>query len=213
MKKIMILAATLAALASCSKQAARKDFHLTGFPEFDISYDGGTASFGIEANPEDAWSLLSDADWFKVTQGFGNGNGANGKGDAVFNVACDRWTKNSIRKGTITVTGPTGVFTKTLTQSPKPVPSTPLLLQGSISYTGNESRIDLPDGYWVTAKCDAGWLTVVECREGELTVKAEPNPSVDAPRTAPILILLSDGAQLAEVTVTQHAEKKPVPVD
>lgn len=213
MKKIMILAATLAALASCGKQAVRKDFHLTGFPEFSISADGGTAMFGIEANPEDAWSLLSDADWFTVTQGFGNGNGVNGKGDAVFNIACGRWTLNDIRKGTITVTGPTGVFTKTLTQSPKPVPDEPLQLQGSVSYTGGESKIALPEGYWVTAESDAGWLTVIECREGQLTVKAEPNPSLDTPRTAPILILLSDGAQLAEVTVTQHAEKKPVPVD
>ena len=67
MKKIMYFAALLAALAACSKPA-RKDFHLTGVHDLVVSHNGENALFGIEANPEDAWTLTSDADWFTVEQ-------------------------------------------------------------------------------------------------------------------------------------------------
>ena len=212
MKKMMYFAALLAVLTACSKPA-RKTFHLTGFPDFVISCDGENALFGIEANPEDAWTLTTDADWFTVSQSFGNGDGSKGTGDAVFLISSDRWTMNHVRTGTITVTGPTGSFTKTLTQTPKPVPDTPLHLKGAIPFSGNETRIALPEGYWVQAESSDSWLTVVNCQEGELTVKAGQNPSIDQQRETVVHIRLSDGALLAEVTVVQNSEKRPVPVE
>lgn len=212
MKKIMYFAALLAALTACSKPA-RKDFHLTGFPDIVLSHNGESTLFGIEANPEDAWTLTADADWFSVTQSFGSGDGFRGTGDAVIVVLSDRWTMNSIRTGTITVTGPTGAFTKTLTQNPKPVPEAPLQLKGSIPFSGSESRIALPEGYWVKAESSESWLTVFNCQEGELTVSAGENPVVDRGREAVVHVYLSDGTLLAEVTVSQNSEKIPAPVD
>ena len=120
---------------------------------------------------------------------------------------------NEVRTGTITVTGPTGSFTKTLTQTPKPVPDAPLQLKGSIPFTGNESKIALPEGYWVRAESSEAWLEVVLCQEGELTVKAGPNPIEDQRREAVVHIFLSDGTLLANVAITQNSEKIPVPVD
>ena len=212
MKKILIVVTLFAALTACNKPT-RKVFHLTGSPEFIISCDGENALFGIEANPEDAWTLTTDANWFTIEQSFGNGDGSKGTGDAVFLVYSGRWTMNSLRKGTITVTGPTGSFTKTMTQTPKPVPDTPLQLKGSIPYTGNESRIALPAGYWIKAECEEAWLTIVRCQEGELIVKAGQNPIADQKREAVVHIFLSDGTLLAEVTITQNSEKIPAPVD
>ena len=212
MKKIMYFAALLAALTACSKPA-RKTFHLTGFPDLIISCDGGNALFGIEANPEDAWTLTADADWFTVKQSFGNGDGSMGTGDAVFLILSDRWTMNKARTGTITVTGPTGSFSKTLTQTPKSVPEAPIRLKGAIPFSGNETRIALPEGYWVQAESPETWLTIVNCQEGELTVKAEQNPFIDRQRETVVHIRLSDGTLLAEVTVVQNSEKKPAPVE
>ena len=180
MKKIMYFAALLAALTACSKPA-RKTFHLTGAPDLVISCDGGNALFGIEANPEDAWTLTADADWFTVNQSFGKGDGSMGTGDAVFLILSDRWTMNHARTATITVT--------------------------------NETRIALPEGYWVQAESPEAWLTIVNCQEGELTVKAGQNPFIDRPRETVVHIRLSDGTLLAEVTVVQNSEKKPAPVE
>jgi hypothetical protein len=212
MKKIMYFVTLLAVLTACSKPA-RKDFHLTGGQDLVVSHNGENALFGIEANPEDSWTLTSDADWFTVEQSFGNGDGSRGKGDAVFRIFCERWIMNEVRTGTITVTGPTGPFTKTLTQTPKPVPDAPLQLKGSIPFTGNESKVSLPEGYWVRAESSEAWLEVVLCQEGELTVKAGPNPVADQRREAVVHIYLSDGTQLADVAITQNSEKIPVPVD
>jgi hypothetical protein len=212
MKKIMYFAALMAALTACSKPA-RKTFHLTGAPDLVISCDGGNALFGIEANPEDAWTLTADADWFTVNQSFGKGDGSMGTGDAVFLIFSDRWTMNHARTATITVTGPTGSFSKTLTQTPKPVPDAPLRLKGAIPFSGNETRIALPEGYWVQAESPEAWLTIVNCQEGELTVKAGQNPFIDRPRETVVHIRLSDGTLLAEVTVVQNSEKKPAPVE
>ena len=125
----------------------------------------------IEANPEDAWTLTADADWFSVTQSFGSGDGSRGTGDAVIVVLSDRWTMNSIRTGTITVTGPTGAFTKTLTQNPKPVPEAPLQLKGSIPFSGSESRISLPEGYWVLCKLIISLRKFLTCDGIDLALK------------------------------------------
>ena len=213
MKKILLLAALAAALAACTPQAARKTFHLTGVSEFSLTCEGGFALFGIEANPDEAWTLTCDADWITVIQGFGDGDGHQGKGDASFQLACERWTMNAIRTATITVTGPAGPMTKTLKQAPKPAPKEPLQLTGSLPFGGGEIRIKLPDGYWVSADCASDWLSVVNCEEGSLTVTAGPNPSPDHNREAVVNVALSDGTPLATVTVTQRTEKIPVPVD
>ena len=212
MKKILYFITLLAVLTACSKPT-RKTFHLTGFPDYVISCDGENALFGIEANPEDAWTLTTDADWFTVAQSFGNGDGSRGTGDAVLSILCGRWTMNNTRTGTITVTGPTGAFTKTLTQTPKPVPDAPLQLKGSLPSSGKETRIALPEGYWVKAESTEAWLTIVNCQEGELTVQADPNPVADRKREALVHVFLSDGTLLAEVTVIQNSEKIPVPID
>ena len=58
MKKILILAAMLAALTACEKTVC-KTFHLTGFPNLEITYDGGYTLFGIEANEDDRWTLTA----------------------------------------------------------------------------------------------------------------------------------------------------------
>ena len=213
MKKILLLAALAAALAACHPQAARKTFHLTGVSEFSLTCEGGFALFGIEANPDEAWTLACDADWITVIQGFGNGDGHQGTGDASFQLACERWTMNAIRTATITVTGPAGPMTKTLKQTPKPAPKEPYQIAGAIPFNGGEVHIKLPDGYWVSADCASDWLSVVGCEEGMLTVKAGPNPSADLSREAIVNVALSDGTPLATVTVTQRSEKIPVPVD
>ena len=213
MKKILLLAALTAALAACTPQTARKTFHLTGFSEFDFPCEGGSALFGIEANPDEAWTLTCDVDWITVIQGFGNGDGHKGTGDAAFHLACGRWTMNTFRTATVTVTGPAGPMTKTLKQAPKPAPKEPLRIAGSIPFSGGEVHIKLPDGYWVSADCASDWLTVVGCEEGMLTVKAGPNPTADLTREAVVTVELSDGTPLATVTVTQRSEKFPVPVD
>ena len=204
MKKILISAALLAALAACEKTAP-KTFHLTGFPDLEIPYDGGYALFGIEANEDDHWTLTADADWFTVVQSFGNGDAAAGYDDAVFMICADRWIMNSTRSGRITVTGPNGSFTKNISQPPKPVPAELVKLAGDLPAGGGELTVKLPEGYWVKAETDAAWLTIVTCEEGKLVVSAGPNPSEDQIRTAVVHILLSDGAPLAEVTVTQNA--------
>ena len=204
MKKFLILAALLAALTACEK-AERKTFHLTGFPNLEISYEGGYALFGIEANEDDQWTLTADTDWFTVVQSFGNGDAAKGYDDAVFMVWAERWIMNSTRTGMITVTGPDGSFTKTITQPPKPVPAELLKLNGNLPAPGGELTVKLPEGYWVKADTDAPWLTIVSCEEGKLVVSAGPNPSEDQDRTAIVHIYLSDGAPLADVTVTQKA--------
>lgn len=212
MKKILIFTALLAALMACSKPT-RKNFHLTGSPDLVISCNGENALFGIEANPDDAWTLTTDADWFTIEQSFGNGDGARGTGDAVFLIHSEKWIMNSIRTGTITVTGPTGAFTKTLTQTPKSVPNAPLPIKGVLGYAGGETTIALPAGYWVNAECAESWLTIVNCQEGELTVKAGPNPDINQKRVAIVLIYLSDGTLLAEVAVTQNPEMIPEPIE
>ena len=203
MKKFLILAAIVAALAACEK-TARKTFHLTGGTDLEIPYDGGYALFGIEANEDDQWTLSSDADWFTVQQSFGNGNAAKGYDDAVFMVWAERWTMNSTRTGTITVTGPNGSFIKNLSQPPKPLPAQLVQLEGVIPSSGEQVAIDLPEGYWVSAECAEDWLTIVRCEEGVLVVSAGANPG-DRERTALVHILLSDRTPLADVTVTQEA--------
>ena len=213
MKKALILMTLAAVLVSCDRHAARKVFHLTGGADLEISYDGGNVYFGIEANEDDHWTLATDADWFTVRQTFGNGDGTKGYDDAVIQVHADRWTKNSTRTGSVTVTGPDGTYRKNISQPPKPVPEKVLQLTGSISYTGEEATIELPTGYWVKAETDTAWLTVVNCEEGLLTVKAEPNPFEDQTRDAVVKVYLSDGALLAEVTVRQASEKIPAPID
>ena len=215
MKKslFIVLAAFTAVLAACNKPAERKTFHLTGFPELSFTYQGGSATFGIEANRDESWTLTCDADWIHVTQGFGNGDGARGTGDAALVISCGSWTKNSERTGTITVTGPDGTFSKTLTQTRKPVPEGLIRLKGSLSCSGGETRISLPEGYWVSADCDSEWMTVVSCEEGALVVSAGPNPEANRERQALVRIALSDGSPLAEVTVTQLSEEIPEPLD
>jgi hypothetical protein len=204
MKKILILAAMLAALTACEK-TVRKTFHLTGAPDLSLSYEGGYALFGIEANEDDRWTLTADADWFTVQQSFGNGDAKNGYDDAVFLVWAERWIMNSTRSGHITVTGPNGSFTKNITQSPKQVPAEPLQLTGELPCAGGELTVELPEGYWVNAETDSDWLTIVACEEGKLVVSAGLNPLDDETRTAVVHIYLSDGAPLANVTVTQVA--------
>ena len=204
MKKILILAAMLAALTACEK-TVRKTFHLTGAPDLSLSYEGGYALFGIEANEDDRWTLTADADWFTVQQSFGNGDAKNGYDDAVFLVWAERWIMNSTRSGHITVTGPNGSFTKNITQSPKQVPAEPLQLTGELPFAGGELTVELPEGYWVKAETDSDWLTIVACEEGKLVVSAGLNPLDDETRTAVVHIYLSDGAPLADVTVTQVA--------
>ena len=184
MKKILILAAILAALTACEK-TVRKTFHLTGFPDLEISYEGGYTLFGIEANEDDRWTLTSDADWFTVQQSFGNGDAKNGYDDAVFMIWAERWIMNSTRSGHITVTGPNGSFTKNITQPPKPVPAELVKLTGDLPCAGGERK---------------------------LVVSAGPNPLEEA-RTAIVHILLSDGAPLADVTVKQVAETAPAPAE
>ena len=203
MKKFLIPAAILAALAACDKTTP-KTFHLTGFPDLEIPYDGGYALFGIEANEDDHWTLTSDADWFTVVQSFGNGDAAAGFDDAVFMIWADRWIMNSTRSGKITVTGPNGSFTKNITQPPKPVPSELVNLTGDLPSGGGELTVKLPEGYWVKAETDADWFTIVTCEEGKLVVSAGPNPSDEA-RSALVHIYLSDGTPLADVTITQNA--------
>ena len=205
MKKILILASLLAALTSCEK-TMRKTFHLTGFSDLEISYDGGYALFGIEANEDDHWSLTSDVDWFTVQQSFGIGDAKNGYDDAVFMVWAERWIMNSTRTGKITVTGPNGSFTKTITQPPKPVPAELVKLTGNLPCGGGELTVKLPEGYWVEARTDADWLSIVICKEGKLVVSASPNPAEGPDRTAIVHIYLSDGTPLADVTITQNAE-------
>ena len=202
MKKILILAAMLAALTACEK-TVRKTFHLTGFPDLEISYEGGYTLFGIEANEDDRWTLTSDADWFTVQQSFGHGDAKNGYDDAVFLIWAERWIMNSTRSGHITVTGPNGSFTKNITQNPKPVPAELLQLDGELPYDGGELVVKLPEGYWVKAKTDADWLTIVTCEEGKLVVSAGSNQLADETRTALVHIYLSDGTPLADVTVRQ----------
>ena len=203
MKKILILAAILAALTACEK-TVRKTFHLTGFPDLEISYEGGYTLFGIEANEDDRWTLTSDADWFTVQQSFGNGDAKNGYDDAVFMIWAERWIMNSTRSGHITVTGPNGSFTKNITQPPKPVPAELVKLTGDLPCAGGELTVKLPEGYWVKAETDADWLTLVACEERKLVVSAAPNPG-DRERTALVHVLLSDRTPLADVTVTQAA--------
>lgn len=207
MKQTVYLLALVAVLSSCTRQADRKTFHLTGGADLEISYNGGYTYFGIEANEDDHWTLTTDADWFDISQSFGNGDGSKGYDDAVIMLHADRWTLNSVRSGVVTVTGPNGTFKKSIVQNPKPLPKELLKLHGGISFKGGESAIELPEGYWVSAETNASWLTIVRCQEGELIVKAEPNPVKDQSRTAQVLILLSDGTPLADVTVTQNAEK------
>lgn len=209
MKKILILAAMLAALTACEKTVC-KTFHLTGFPNLEITYDGGYTLFGIEANEDDRWTLTADADWFTVHQSFGNGDAKNGYDDAVFMIWADRWIMNSTRSGHITVTGPNGSFTKNITQPPKPVPTELVKLAGELPGAGGELTVQLPEGYWIKAETDANWLTIVTCEEGKLVVSAGPNPLNEA-RSAIVHILLSDGTPLADVTVTQVAETSSIP--
>ena len=130
---IAILAITLAAMTACTKSAPVKDFHLTSAETLSLSYNGGSATFGIEANASDEWTISNSADWIDLYQGFGNGNGISGSGDAAFNIVYGRWTKNEVRTGTITVTGPNGTYTKTLVQNPKPAPNTPYAIKGNIT--------------------------------------------------------------------------------
>ena len=105
----------------------------------------------------------------------------------------------------ITVTGPNGAFTKTITQPPKPVPTELVKLAGDLPSGGGELTVKLPEGYWVKADTDSPWLTLVTCEEGKLVVSAGPNPSDDQTRTALVHIYLSDGSPLADVTITQVA--------
>lgn len=211
MKKILILAAMLAALTACEK-TVRKTFHLTGKTDLEIPYDGGYTLFGIEANEDDRWTLTTDADWFTVQQSFGHGDAKNGYDDAVFLIWAERWIMNSSRAGHITVTGPNGSFTKNITQPPKPVPAELVELTGDLPCAGGELTVKLPEGYWVKAETDADWLTLVSCEEGKLVVSAGPNLLEEA-RTAVVHILLSDGAPLADVTVKQTAETAPEPAE
>lgn len=213
MKRIAYLFALMATLASCDRQDARKTFHLTGFPDIEISFDGGNNYFSIEANPDDSWTVKSDSDWFTLKQTFGNGDRTQGNDDAVIQIHADRWTRNSTRTGTVTVTGPGGQsFSKNIIQKPKPVPAALVNISGRISYSGQETAIGLPEGYWVSAKTDASWLTIISCEEGKLVVSADPNPSEDQERTALVHIFLSDETPLADVTVTQGSVKIPAPL-
>lgn len=212
MKKILLLAALLAALTACEK-IARKSFHLTGFPELEIPYDGGYTLFGIEANEDDYWTLTTDADWFTIQQSFGNGDAANGYDDAVFMIWAERWIMNNTRSGKITVTGPNGSFTKTISQTPKPVPTELLKLTGVLPCAGGNSTVKLPEGYWVMADTDSNWLSIISCEEGRLIVSAGPNPSESQERTAVVYIYLSDGTPLAEVTISQETPKSTVPIN
>lgn len=204
MKKaiLFMLAATAAALLpSCSK-APVKTFHLTGAPNLEVSYDGGYASFGIEANGDDQWSVSTDVDWLEIKHSFGPGDNTSGHDDAVLMFYAGRWIMNTPRIAHVTVRGPGGEYGKTITQTPKPLPASPLELNLVLSNEAGEAEVELPGGYWVQAACEAAWLSVQKCEEGLLRVKVEPNP--EGERSTAVRILLSDQALLGTVTVIQR---------
>lgn len=197
---LAILAIALLSLAACQKTPV-KVFHLTGAPDLEIPCDGGYAMFGIEANEYDHWTVAKDVDWLTIEHTFGPGDETSGYDDAVLMFHADRWIMNESRVAKITVTGPGGDYTKTITQFRKAVPEKPLSITETLEATAVTTEIELPEGYWVKAENDSAWLTVDKCEEGLLKVSAEANTGEQ--RTATIKILLSDGALLGTVTVTQ----------
>lgn len=187
-------------LPSCNKTPL-KTFHLTGAPELELTYEGGYASFGIEANENDSWSVSTDVDWLEIQHTFGPGDNTSGHDDAVLMFYAGRWTMNTARVAHVQVEGPGEVYSKTITQRPKPLPDSPIDLMMVLTNQAGEEELELPAGYWVRAECKAAWLTIQKCEEGLLRVKAEQNEG--AARSATVKILLSDDALLGTVTVTQ----------
>lgn len=199
---IAILAIALLSLAACQKTPV-KVFHLTGTTDLEIPCDGGYAMFGIEANENDHWTVAKDVDWLTIEHTFGPGDETSGYDDAVLMFHADRWIMNESRVAKITVTGPGGDYTKTITQFRKALPEKPLSITETLEATAVTTEIELPEGYWVKAENDSAWLTVDKCEEGLLQVSAETNTGEE--RTATVKILLSDGALLGTVTVTQKS--------
>ena len=187
-------------LPSCNKTPL-KTFHLTGAPELELTYEGGYATFGIEANENDNWSVSTDVDWLEIQHTFGPGDNTSGHDDAVLMFYAGRWTMNTPRVAHVQVEGPGGVYSKTITQTPKPLPDSPIDLMMVLTNQAGEEELELPAGYWVRAECDAPWLTIQKCEEGLLRVMVERNEG--AVRSATVKILLSDDALLGAVTVIQ----------
>lgn len=198
---LAILAIALLSLTACQK-TPDKVFHLTGAPDLEISWEGDYAYFGIEANADDAWRVSFNVDWLTVKHTFGPGDQTSGNDDAVLMFHADRWIYNEDRVAEVTVTGPDGrEYKKTISQFAHPLPSKPINIDAELGNDSETKEIELPDGYWVKAECDSAWLTVDKCEEGLLQVSAGPNTGEQ--RTATVKILLSDGALLGTVTVTQ----------
>lgn len=199
---ILFSIVTLAAILSpsCDKTPL-KTFHLTGAPELEVSYEGGYATFGIEANANDSWSVSTDVDWLEIQHTFGPGDNTSGHDDAVLMLYAGRWTLNTARVAHVQVEGPGGHYSKTITQNPKPLPASPIDLMMVLTGQAGEEEIELPAGYWVRAECDAAWLTIQKCEEGLLRVMVQQNEG-DV-RSATVRILLSDDALLGTVTVIQ----------
>ena len=203
-KLISTLMVTLAAimLLSCNKTPV-KTFHLTGFPNLEISYEGGSTYFGIEANEYDYWTVSTDVDWLEIKHSFGPGDQTSGNDDAVLMFYAEKWTLNSPRTANVTVKGPGGEYNKTITQNPKPLPSKPVEIKKDITSAECEEEIELPEGYWVKAVSEAPWINVIECKEGLLKVKCAANDSGQS-RNGKVTIYLSDDAVLGAVIIKQE---------
>lgn len=196
---IMVAVAAIL-LPSCSKTQV-KTFHLTGAPDLEVSYEGGYAMFGIQANEDDSWTVSTDVDWLEITHSFGPGDKTSGYDDAVLMFYADRWIMNTARIAHVVVKGPGGDYAKTITQNPKPLPAKPVDVQMVFSNVAGEQELELPKGYWIKAESEATWLTILKCEEGLLGVRVEANTGEE--RSASVKILLSDDALLGTVTVIQ----------
>lgn len=205
MKKILtsaILMATLILMTASCKKSDVKTFHLTGWPELEISHDGGSTYFGIEANPTDYWTVSTDVDWLEIKHTFGPGDATSGNDDAVLMFFAERWIMNTPRVAKVTVVGPESKeYDKTITQTVKPLPDKPLGLKFEFTGEEQEGQVELPMGYWVKAETNADWVTIVECSEGVLKIKV--NENTGAKREATVTVKLSDDAVLTVVPVVQ----------
>ena len=190
---LIVLAAVAAVIAGCNP--AETPNLSADATSLSFTSQGGSDAFHLSSNT--SWSVTTDgASWITVSE-------TSGQGGATILVNAQPFTEAIARSSTITVSTPTGqIVTIAVVQTPPTPPANPQEQSLSIIAAGGEQTIPVPAGYSISAASDKDWLKVVEAKDGQVKVTADPNTS-DGYRDATLSVKLTDGTLLAEVDVKQ----------
>lgn len=198
MKKLLILVAALAVMASCSGD----DPYLDVSPELvtkisSLQAVGDKFQFAIET--DEAWAIETDRQtWYSFDK-------MSGTGSAVVTITVEQHMDTKPRTASFTIATESLSRQFTLTQAGPAVPTDPSKSELKVRMLGGSKQIAVPEGYNynVVIPDDANsWITVADKVEGSLTLQFARN-TTDEVRKAEVKLTTSENEPLASVEVSQ----------